>query len=188
MRIKLRHMMKKIEHAAPVLAAPDNSGAAAPTYPKPESDQRKKKRIGAKLDKALRAIVFEGMKIGEAAEHAGMSRQGLSVALKREHVKAYRSALHDAHRAEIHIETLHTGVHLMRKSKSDKVRLAAAIWLEEKTGGAGAPTGGQTTNILMDLRGNGQKSPLITVDHVRGVVKVQEFQGDDGEVLNSEPV
>ncbi|WP_143128631.1 hypothetical protein [Rhodobacter sp. JA431] len=86
-------------------------------------------RISAKVRKAVELMVTEALPIVKAAEGAGMSRQGLSKALRRPEVQDFKAEVEarfvaemDLLRARAEAVAIKTGLELMRSAKSETVR------------------------------------------------------------------
>lgn len=91
--------------------------------------QKRPARMSQKVRAALEAMVTEGRNITQAAEAAGMSRNGLHKALKRAEVRAYLEerqkrfiADMDGKRALYKAQALEAALDLMLNSKNESIR------------------------------------------------------------------
>lgn len=125
----------------------------------PATDVKARKaQIRPALDVAIRALVHEGLTITAAAEKAGLTREGLSKALKKPHVQGHltsvRRARHDA-------ETFRAwgGVFdLAQNATSEDVRLKACRLVIEAAGeldlakSQPAPSGAASVTVVINSK------------------------------------
>lgn len=93
-------------------------------------------RMSQKVSAAIEAMVTEGRNITQAAEVAGMSRNGLHKALKRAEVRAYLEekqkrfiAEFDGKRALAKAMAINVALDLMMNARSESVRARMAEFL-----------------------------------------------------------
>lgn len=93
-------------------------------------------KIGRKLERALGEYITNGGVITDAAQAAGMSREALSRALKRDHVRERLDTLMADFKVRSGMKALGVMDRLMDKAKSEYVRLEAAKTMADRAGHA----------------------------------------------------
>lgn len=93
-----------------------------------------KGRITPMLEAAIRVMVYEGASVAEAAEKAGYQRKSLENALRKPHVKAYKTEVWRAFKDSEAEKSFIVTCELRDKAKSENVRLQAAKAIMDQDG------------------------------------------------------
>lgn len=97
---------------------------------KPAKPARELKVTG-KVRVAIDAMVWQGLKRDDAAQHAGMKANSLYVALRRPDVKAHYLAELDVLRTSERARNIHAAVEVRDQTDNQTARIQAVKWLEE---------------------------------------------------------
>lgn len=147
----------------------------------------RKVRLNRKLQDAIKYIVLEGRSQKDAADLAGMTQHGLSNALKKPHVKAYRARVLEArinNYGELAIKTL---ADIMQDPKAPAgVRRGCAHDLMDLAGydrnpndnGAASLTEKDTPNTLVI---NIATNPERPEPDSRGVIDLHALEAEDAD-------
>lgn len=143
----------------------DNVNLRIPAIdPETGAAERRRGQIRPALQAAIEAIVECGLTQREAADLVGMQAVSLNMALQKPHVKAFMADVKRAWMESATSQAWQTVSELMRKGKSEDVRLKAARTVLEAAGELGGDKGGGSdqarTLINIVLSTPGQVAPV----------------------------
>jgi hypothetical protein len=134
---------------------------SAPQAPR----KRRKPGITAKVQEAIRLMVWEGLKRGDAAERAGLRDNSLYIALRRSDVRRhYLDEIRILRTSEL-AKNVHTLADVRDNSGNDMARVAAAKALDQQVvvDNSQGEIGQVWTPGVVILVGNAPYSPLRDV-------------------------
>lgn len=147
---------------------------SAPTEPKPPRARQIRPRVRV----ALVAIVEKGLKIGDAAETAGMRGESLRLALKRPHIQEELTRIKQAWLSNETGKAWLTVADLANGAASEDVRLKAARTILEAAGELGGKDKGEqmARTLVQILVGPASQKREMIVSDRGGVIEMPAFQ------------
>lgn len=127
--------------------------AAQKAAAKIKRGQAKNLRVTRKVKAAIEAMVCEGLTRQEAAAKAGMSDNGLYVALTKPHVLAFFNEQMEVLRTGARPRALRTIIDLADDAESERVQLDAAKYIDGMDRN-GNTVGGQQINVQVNNQVN----------------------------------
>lgn len=146
----------------------------------PEQSERKTPAISRKVQDAIRAMVWEGLKRADAAQKAGMTDHGLYVAMRSPHVKAAYLAECEVLRVSGRARRIHRLEEMVEQNDNKAAVVNAALALERlnpddiSSTSSGHSTPGVTIKIVQLV------APTDTQLTQRQVVTIDNDDGSSG--------
>ncbi len=149
--------------------------------------QKKKLKVTPRLRTAIEAMVFDGLKRPEAAEHAGLTDHAVRTALTKPHVLAYLNECQEMLRTSARPRALNRVIKLIDEAESDKVKLEASKYIDgmdrpSHTVGA--------TQVNVQVNNNVSVTPGYVIDltatQAESIRKIAHLDADDAIPLNSQ--
>jgi hypothetical protein len=119
----------------------DTSLATSPLQSLPTAKQAQKLKITRVVRAAIEAMVWQGMKREDAAQHAGMKDNSLYVALRRPDVKQFYLSELDVLRTSERARNIHRAVEIREQTTNQMASIQAIKLLEQISDDAPASRG-----------------------------------------------
>lgn len=105
---------------------------------RPFGKQAHPPRVQGKLVLALKAMVWEGQDLQQAAATAGLTTHAVRLALERPHVKAFLREQKEVFRAHASSQNIHRAVHIRDTSDNAMAVMRAITYIDDKDDEAAA--------------------------------------------------
>lgn len=148
----------------------------------------RKGRIRPALRTAIALIVEEGLSQSDAAKRVGMKGPSLTIALRKPHVRAYKS---DVMRAWLESKTERawlTVANLAESGASEDVQLKAARFLIEQDQATKATLPAQARQVVQIITNTVQMGAQLPDGQMSGVIEAETYQPLLPHPSNSHPV
>lgn len=137
---------------------------SAPTDLAPKQQQQRPLAISAKVKTALDAMVWQGLKRGEAAQIAGLKEHSLYVALSRPHNKTYYLSQLEVLRTSERARNIHALADV-RDGSNQMARVQAVKALEQLSDDPQANAQRiQTPGLVVVINTQPVATPPVTID------------------------
>lgn len=140
--------------------------ATAETPPAPTSKTGKPLKITRQVRTAIEAMVWQGLKREDAANHAGMKDNSLYVALRRPDVKAFYLAECEVLRTSGKARRIHRLNAMVEQDDNKAAVINAAMALERINGGdsAGASSTSAAPGVVIQILTPAAQQQFKTID------------------------
>lgn len=148
----------------------------------------RKGRVSPALRTAVTLIVTDALSIADAAKRTGYKVTSLEIALRKPHVKAFKSDVMRAWRDSKTEKAWHTVVDLASGAASEDVKLKAARFLIEQDEAAKSAMPDQARQLVQIINHGTVNTGQLPSQQLSGVIEAQPYQPLALILSNSRPV
>jgi hypothetical protein len=153
-----------------------------------DGEEIRKGRISPALRTAITLIVSEGLTVADAALRTGYKPHSLTQALKKPHVRAFRSSVKRAWLTSQTDQAWLTVSDLATRANSEDVRLKAAKVFIEADAAARNAMPEQARQLVQIVTNNLTMTGNLTASQMPGVIEALPWSPVAGDTSNSGPV
>ncbi len=153
-----------------------------------DGEEIRKGRISPALRTAITLIVSEGLTVADAALRTGYKPHSLTQALKKPHVRAFRSSVKRAWLTSQTDQAWLTVSDLATRANSEDVRLKAAKVFIEADAAARNAMPEQARQLVQIVTQNVNLTGNLTASQMPGVIEALPWSPVAGDTSNSDPV
>ena len=153
-----------------------------------DGEEIRKGRISPALRTAITLIVSEGLTVADAAVRTGYKPHSLTQALKKPHVRAFRSSVKRAWLTSQTDQAWLTVSDLATRANSEDVRLKAAKVFIEADAAARQAMPEQARQLVQIVTNNLTMTGNLTASQMPGVIEALPWSPVAGDASNSDPV
>jgi hypothetical protein len=153
-----------------------------------DGEEIRKGRISPALRTAITLIVSEGLTVADAALRTGYKPHSLTQALKKPHVRAFRSSVKRAWLTSQTDQAWLTVSDLATRANSEDVRLKAAKVFIEADAAARNAMPEQARQLVQIVTQNVNLTGNLTASQMPGVIEAPAYQPLQPYPSNSDPV